>query len=113
MSYVTEIFMQRQIAQAAQALDLIEACKGARLKEATAQKLKLVVDEMQRAAKRFKDLASQQTIMSEGEFFAKALARAQVVKQERAALARYIREKRERETREREELQKELALIAA
>jgi hypothetical protein len=105
--------MNRQIAQAADALDLIEACKTAKLKEATAVKLKLVVDEMQRAAKRFKDLAADQSVMSEGEFFAKALARAQVIKNERAIIARIAREKREREAAEREALQKELALIAA
>lgn len=113
MSYVAEVFMNRQIAQAADALDLIEACKTARLKEATAAKLKLVVDEMQRAAKRFKDLAGNQSVMSEGEFFKKALDRAAVIRQERAVIARLAREKRERDTAEREALQQELALIAA
>lgn len=113
MSYVTEVFMNRQIAQAADALDLIEACKTARLKEATAAKITLVVDEMQRAAKRFKALAADQSVMSEGEFFAKALERAQVIKRERALLARLARDKREREAAEREALQQELALIAA
>lgn len=113
MSYATQNIIARQIAQAANVLDHIDACKSARLQEATAAKLKLVVDEMQKAAQRFKALATKQDVMSEGEFFAKALEYAQVIRHERALLARYAREKRERDTAAREELQRELALIAA
>jgi hypothetical protein len=113
MSYVTEIFMNRQIAQAADALDMLEACKTHRLTAADSSKFKLLADQMKRAADRFKGLASAQSVLSEGEFFQKALERAAVIKRERAIIARFAREKRERDTAEREAMQKELALIAA
>jgi uncharacterized membrane protein len=112
MSYVTEIFMNRQIAQAADALDLIEACKAHKL-ASDSGKLKLLADQMKRAANRFNALVGNQSVMTEEEFFAKALARAAVIKKERAILMQMRREKREREAAEREALQAELALIAA
>lgn len=113
MSYGSQALITRQVAQAARLLDHIDACKTARLQDVTAEKIRLVVDEMQKTAQRFKALVSKQDALSEGEFFAKALEHAQVIRQERAALARYAREKREREAAQREELRRELALIAA
>lgn len=113
MSYMNEVFMNRQIAQAADALEIVEACKGHKLKEADAGKFRLLADEMKRAATRFSDLASKQSVFSTDEFFRRALAYANKLKVERAILVKAQREKREREKAEREALQKELAQIAA
>lgn len=111
MSYVTEVFMNRQIAQAAEALDLLEACKSHRLANADASKFRLLADEIKRASSRFSELATQQSVMSTDEFFKKALERAAVIKHERAVLMQARKEKREREAREREEFLKDLQLM--
>lgn len=113
MSYITSIFMQRSIAKAADALEIVEACKTHKLQAADAGKFRLLADEMKRAATRFNDLATQQSVMTTDDFFKKALEYAAVLKRERAILVRAQREKREQHERERAELLADMAQMQA
>lgn len=112
MSYVTEIFMNRQIAAAAEALDLINACQHHKLAKDSG-KHKLLATIMRDTSKRFHDLASSQSAMSADEFFRKAIERVNVMRAERALIAQHRAAKRAADAAARAELQAELQMIAA
>lgn len=112
MSYVTELYMLRSIARAAEALDLVDACKQHKLTEADSGKFKLLADQMRRAANRFNELAAGQSVYSPDEFFRRALERAKVIREERAHYARIAREKREKQQAQREAIAAGLELAA-
>lgn len=112
MSYATEIYMNRSIARAAEALDLIDACKEHKLTDADSGKFKLLADQMRRAANSFSELAKGQSVYSADEFFKRALARAKAIRAERAVYARLARERREKMQAEREAIAAGLDLSA-
>jgi hypothetical protein len=112
MSYVTEIFTQPAIREAADALDLLQSCQSHKL-PADSGKHRALADIMKGAATRFKDLAEKQTVLGVDEFYRRALERVSVIRHERAVLAKARAEKRRRDTAEREEMQRELAGLAA
>lgn len=112
MSYVTEIFTQPSIREAAEALDLLHSAQTHKL-PADSKKHLALADIMKGAVTRFKDLAEKQSVMSVDEFYRRSLERVNEIRAERAALAKGRREKRERDAAERAEMQAELAAIAA
>lgn len=112
MSYVTEIFTQPAIREAADALDLLQSAQSHKL-PADSKKHIALADVMKRAAARFADLAQKQTVLSPDEFYRRALERVNVMRAERATLARMRREKREADAAARAEIQNEMNLIAA
>ena len=112
MSYKTEIFTQPVIRQAAEALDLLMSAQNHKLPR-DSKKHVAVADIMRKAAARFQDLWVKQGNMSADEFYRKSLERMNVVRAERAELAKMRREKREADAAARAEMQAELAAIAA
>ena len=112
MSYVTEIMTARSIAQAADALDLIQSCQGHKLPKDSG-KHKLLASVMKEATSRFVDLQQKNGLLSPDEFFRKSIERVNVMRAERASLMKIRREKRERDAAARAEFLDDLALIAA
>lgn len=112
MSYITELYMNHQIAEAAKALDLLQAAQNHKL-PADAKKHTVLAAVMREATERFQKLAHDQSVYTPDEFFKKAFERVRQMRAEAAELAKIRREKRERDTAEREAIQKEMALIAA
>ncbi|MGV1754868.1 hypothetical protein [Agrobacterium sp. CG674] len=101
MSYTNEVFMQRSIAQAAQALDLVNACRNHKL-AADSGKHRTLALIMKEASERFQKLAAGQTVVSAEDFFRLSIERSRQVQRETAALMKIRREKRERDAAERE-----------
>jgi hypothetical protein len=93
MSYVTEVFMNRQIAAAAVSLDVIQAAQSHKLAP-DAKKHALLARVMKEHADRLQRLATEQSIMSPDEFF----------RAEAAQLAKIRREKREQHEAERAQI---------
>lgn len=112
MSYVTEVFMNRQIAAAAVSLDILQAAQQHKL-EPKAEKHALLARVMKDHADRFQRLASEQTIMSPDEFFKRAFERVREIRAEAALLAKMRREKREQHAAEREAVLADMNLAAA
>ncbi len=100
MSYVTEVFMNRQIREAAVSLDIVQAAQNHKL-PADSKKHALLARVLKEHAERFQKLAQQQTVMSPDEFFKRAIERVREIRAEAAALATMRREKRERDEAER------------
>jgi hypothetical protein len=112
MSYVTEVFMNRQIAAAAVSLDIMQAAQQHKLAP-DAKKHALLAVVMRDHAERFQRLASQQSIMSPDEFFKRAFERVREIRAEAALLAKMRREKREQHTAEREAILAVMNVAAA
>ncbi|MBY3231843.1 hypothetical protein [Rhizobium laguerreae] len=112
MSYVTEVFMNRQIREAAVSLDIVQAAQNHKL-PADSKKHALLARVLKDHADRLQRLVAEQTVMSPDEFFRRAFDRVREVRAEAAIIARDRREKRERDTLERETVMQEMGLIAA
>lgn len=112
MSYLTELYMNRQIQEAAQALDVMQAAQQHKL-PADAKKHALLATVMREAADRFQKLASQQGVYTKDEFFKRAFERVRQMRAESAVIMKQRREKRERDQAERERLLAEMNAVAA
>lgn len=112
MSYVTEVFMNRQIAEAAISLDIVQAAQNHKL-PADSKKHVLLAKVLRDHADRLQRLVAEQTVMSPDEFFRRAFERVREMRHEAAIIARDRREKRERDTAEREALIELMNLNAA
>ncbi|WP_326894605.1 hypothetical protein U8P73_36335 (plasmid) [Rhizobium beringeri] len=112
MSYVTEVFMNRQIREAAVSLDIVQAAQNHKL-PADSKKHVLLAKVLKDHADRLQRLVAEQTVMSPDEFFRRAFERVREMRAEAALIATMRREKRERDTLEREAIQAEMGLIAA
>ncbi|MBD9511600.1 hypothetical protein IB265_33120 [Ensifer sp. ENS10] len=112
MSYVTEVFMNRQIAEAATSLEVMQAAQQHKL-EPDAKKHALLARVMREHAERFQRLATQQSVMSPDEFFRRAFERVRVMRAEAAQLAKIRREKREQHEAERNQILADMNLVAA
>jgi hypothetical protein len=104
--------MNRQIREAAVSLDIMQAAQQHKL-EPKAEKHALLAKVMKEHADRFQRLASEQSVMSPDEFFKRAFERVREIRREAAILAKSRREKRERDTAEREAVLAEMNLAAA
>lgn len=109
MSYVTELFMQRSIAKAAEALDLINACRNHKLAPDSGKHRTLAVI-MKEASERFQALAQGQSVLSPEDFFRLAFERSLEVQRETALIMQGRREKRLRDEAERAAVLEELKL---
>ena len=112
MSYVTEVFMNRQVAEAAISLDVMQAAQQHKL-PADAKKHALLARVMKEHADRFQRLASEQSVMSPDEFFRRAFERVREIRREAAVIAKSRREKREQHEAERAAILAEMNLVAA
>lgn len=112
MSYVTEVFMNRQIREAAVSLDIVQAAQNHKL-PADSKKHVLLAKVLKDHADRLQRLVAEQTVMSPDEFFRRAFERVREMRAEAALIATMRREKRERDALERETVMQEMGLIAA
>ncbi|QWY82966.1 hypothetical protein [Rhizobium phage RHph_X66] len=112
MSYVTEVFMNRQIREAAVSLDIVQAAQNHKL-PADSKKHALLARVLKDHADRLQRLVAQQTVMSPDEFFRRAFDRVREMRAEAALIATMRREKRERDALERETVMQDMGLIAA
>jgi hypothetical protein len=112
MSYVTEVFMNKQIAEAARSLDIVQAAQNHKL-PADSQKHALLARVMKEHAARVQNLATKQSIMSPDEFFRRAFERVREIRAEAATLAKMRREKRERDDAERAHILNMMGATAA
>ena len=112
MSYMSEILCNRQIAEAAVSLDILQAAQQHKL-EPDAKKHALLATVMREHADRFQKLAQQQSVYSPDEFFKRAFERVRQMRADAAAMMKARREKRERDAAARENLIAEMNAIAA
>lgn len=112
MSYMTEVFMNKQIKEAAISLDLLQAAQQHKL-EPKAEKHALLAKLMREHSERFQKLATQQSVYSADEFFKRAFDVVRQMRADAAILAKSRREKRERDAAERAEIMNMMGMTAA
>lgn len=112
MSYVTEVFMNKSIKEAAISLDILQAAQQHKL-EPKAEKHALLAKVMRDHAERFQKLAQSQSVYSADEFFRRAFEVVRQMREDARVIAVKRREKRERDAAERAEIMDMMGATAA
>ena len=111
MSYVTEVFMNKQIKEAAISLDILQAAQQHKL-DPKAEKHALLAKVMRDHSERFQRLAAQQSVFSADEFFKRAFEVVRQMREDARVIAVTRREKREKHEAERADILNQMGIAA-